>query len=84
MNSDDFDELAGRIEAVCRLCLELTVVLENNNIIDGPRFSRGLRNSVQPKSEQAHVLLAAQKTLGELADQLDASRTRRQSQGGLK
>ena len=84
MESDDFDELAGRIEAVCRLCLELTVALENSNIIDGPRFSRGLRMSVQPKDDKNHILNAARKTLGELADELDASRSRRQSRGGLK
>ena len=82
MRSTDFIELAGRIEGAARLSLQLVAVLEEAGIIDGPRFSAGLRQSIRLVPDSPAHLRTAQHTLAELADALDVARTYRQSQAG--
>lgn len=79
MNTDEFTELAGRIEAVARVVLHAVAVLEERSIIDGPRFSAGLRQSVQTQPDSPAHLAVAQERLQELAENLDDARAVRQS-----
>ncbi len=86
MNGRDFDELAGRIEAVARLTLNLVAVLEDSGLMDGRAFASNIRNGL-PRAEpgaEAHqeaVLEAAACALQEMADSIDFARSQRQSGG---
>lgn len=84
MSDPDFHELAGRIEAIGRSVLHLTAVLEDAGLIDGPRFSDGLRKSFRPGELSPPHLEAATKTLQEMADALDSARSWRQSRAGQR
>ncbi len=84
MNTDEFTELAGRIEAVTRVVLHAVAALEDRNIIDGPHFVAGLRQSVQPQPDSPTHLAVAQARLQELAENLDGARAVRQSRAALE
>lgn len=77
MDTQQFDELAGRIEGVARAVLILAQMMEEATDIDGLTLTSQWRESAgqQPK---AGILGIAQKTLHELAQQLDDARSRRQ------
>lgn len=79
MSEMEFDELAGRIDAVAQAVLRLTARLEMAVVIDGPQISQSWRQAVQPGRTPVHT--ASHRILQELADALDdARRSRRQSQ----
>jgi hypothetical protein len=77
MNTREFDELAGRIDAVARGMLHLTAALEMKGVIDGPRLSDMWRNAAR-SARQTPALLASQRLLQELAGLLDEARRARQ------
>lgn len=80
MSKMEFDELAGRIDAVAQAVLRLTARLEMAGIIDGPQISQAWRQAVQPGRTPVHT--ASHRILQELADVLDEARhSRRQSRG---
>jgi len=80
MSEVEFDELAGRIDAVAKALLQVTARLEMNGVIDGPQLSRAWRQAVKPGQTPAHT--ASHRVLLELADVLDdARRSRHRSQG---
>lgn len=78
MQDTDWNELAGRIEGVSRLVLNLTAALEDIGIIDGPRLSATLRECGLKQAGVGH-LQVAERTLGELAQALDDARSWRRS-----
>jgi hypothetical protein len=74
MNADDFNELAGRIEAISRVVLHLAAALEEGGVIDGPLFTQQLRTSLRPRLDASAHLHGARARLLELADRLDDAR----------
>ena len=83
MNDHDFNELAGRIEGLSRLVLNVTAMLEEAHIIDGPQLCDVLRSSSSTTlldSVGPHVA-ATRRTLAQFAEQLDYARNSRQSRG---
>lgn len=79
MQADEFDELAGRIEAIAQAVLHLAAMLEMQNIIDGPQFSQWMRESVPEHTTSTALRHTARKTLQEMAQALDDARSSRQS-----
>lgn len=66
-------ELLGRIEALSKCVLHLTVMLEDAGCIDGPEFSTRLRGPDRP-TDQVEYIRIARERLGSMADTLDAAR----------
>lgn len=77
MDSEDFDELAGRIEGVARAVLLLAQMMERETDMDGPTLSRQWRQSLAPQGD-ADKPGTAHKTLLQLAQALDDARSRYQ------
>lgn len=75
MSELEFDELAGRIDAVAQAVLRLTARLEMVGIIDGPQISQAWRQAAQPGRTPVHT--ASHRILQELADLLDDARRSR-------
>lgn len=78
MDTQDFDELAGRIDGVARAVLILAQMMERETHMDGLTLSRRWRESVVPPVGVG-ILGTARKTLHELAQHLDDARGRHQS-----
>lgn len=78
MDEEEFDELAGRVDAVAKALLHLAAALEMRGLIDGPQLSDWWRNASR-SARPTPALLASRRTLGELADRLDEARTNRRS-----
>jgi hypothetical protein len=78
MHNEDFDELAGRIQALTDFVLHLTADLEINQIINGSRLTQGLHKFADGRQFDGRHLQATQRTLHELAQFLDDARSRRQ------
>lgn len=66
-------ELLGRIEALSKYVLRLTVMLEDAGCIDGPEFSARLRGPDRP-ADQIEYIQIARERLGSMADILDETR----------
>ncbi len=85
MRKSEFNELAGRIEAVARLAMNLVAEMEDAGFMDGERFAQRLRRGVPhppagASQYQQAVLASAVQALLQMADSIDATRSRRQSQ----
>ncbi len=76
MNVDPV-ELAGRCEAVARFALLLSAELERSGVIDGSAMSDMLRSTAAGLSFPLDHVEPARRTLGELADAIDAARAAR-------
>lgn len=74
MNSQEFDELAGRIEGIGRMVLALIADLEDRELLSGVRFSESLRSSAEALCFEGPSLASTKRTLLETADALDAAR----------
>lgn len=70
-------ELAGRCEAVARFALLLAAKLEDAGFIDGPGLSRQLRQTAGALTFPGEHREPAQRTLYDLAGQLDQARRAR-------
>lgn len=81
MEQDDFDELAGRIEGVSTVLLHLIADLEMREIMDGPRFTQGMRRAAEQLQFPQPHLEPTKRTLLEMASALDAARKNRQEAG---
>ncbi len=77
MDTDDFTELTGRIEGLARAVLVLAWTMERETDMDGLTLTRHWRESV-PEQPGEGSLGSARKTLHELAQALDARRSRHQ------
>lgn len=78
MNQEEFDELAGRVDAAAKALLHLTAALEMQGVIDGSALADWWRNAGR-SARPTPASLASRRILGELADLLDEARTNRQS-----
>lgn len=78
MHTQDFAELAGRVEGVARALMITIATLEQQRAIDGPALSAALRRSLA--SAPAGLATAA-RTLGEIALALDEARASRAAAG---
>ncbi len=74
MNNQEFNELAGKIEAVARLSTAVVAVLEDKGIIDGLAFSKAIRGSFRLDENSPSHFAEAQKALNHMADVMDSSR----------
>lgn len=79
MNEEYFDELAGRVEALTRTVMSAIAILEDSEVIDGPRLTKGLRQEAGRLEFDRPHLESTQRTLREISDVLDAARKHRQS-----
>lgn len=77
MDTDEFTELAGRIEGVARAVLLLARMMERETCMDGLTLSDQWRASVPPPTDGG-MPGTARTTLHELARALDDARTRHQ------
>ncbi|WP_153117396.1 hypothetical protein [Rhodocyclus tenuis] len=84
MNSRDFNELAGRIDALVWMTGAVIADLEDAALIDGEKLTENMRASALAKSRvssaaaSAEILQTSGRVLGELAGWIDDARARRQ------
>ncbi len=81
MDTQDFEELAGRIEGISRAVLHLAAALEKSNVIDGSQLAQAWSESIAQHAAGTPLQATAHKTLQELAFALNDARRFRQSQG---
>ena len=81
MHTVEYEELAGRIDALADAVLHVTAELELMQLIDGPRLSRSWRHQKATHASASHVRKQATlDALGQLADLLDRARANRDHQ----
>ena len=86
MGESDFNELAGRIEAVGRLAMNLVAELEDAGLMDGEAFAKRLRRGIpHPKAaatEHQHAVLGSTvQAVQQIAESIENERNWRQSRG---
>lgn len=81
MDSEDFDELAGRIDGIGQALLRLTAALEMQGVIDGLQVSALWRQAAKAHPDDQAVHRKAHMTLMQMAQLLDDARSSRQSAG---
>ena len=79
MNTAEYDELAGRIEGISRAVLALAAMMEKETCMDGLTLSNQWRSSVTAQTSKPQ-LVAARRTLHDLAQALDEARSQYQQQ----
>lgn len=77
MNAQDFEELAGRIDAIAQALLRVVSALEMEGIIDGPCMAAEWRLARTENRAQGSQEKASRRTLHKLADLLDQARQAR-------
>lgn len=77
MATEDFDELAGRINGIGQALLRLTAELEMQGVIDGPRVSATWRRGAESCSGDHPANHSTRVVLLQLAQLLDESRAAR-------
>lgn len=80
MNSQQFNELAGRIQGLSDFVMHLTAELEIKEIIDGPRLNQAVREFAANRNFEGEHLQATRRTLNEMAHFLNDARVCRQAQ----
>ncbi|MDD1014557.1 hypothetical protein [Pseudomonas rubra] len=70
MTTQDFDELAGRIEGIARSVMILAGTLQRQTLLDEQRLQADLRIAAQGLHPELTGRAAAVRTLEDLADQL--------------
>ncbi|MFV0678983.1 hypothetical protein [Ottowia sp.] len=79
MSDTDTQDLAGRIDALGQAMLRLCAGLEMKGVIDGPRMCAAWRARRVPAGTDPALEEACLRTLGQMADELDAAREVRRS-----
>lgn len=74
MKTNDFDELAGRIDGVAQALLRIVAELEIARLMDGPRLSAAWRQARPEHLALDQQLHASRHVLHQMADSLDAAR----------
>lgn len=77
MDTQQFDELAGRIDGLAQALLRLTAQLEMAEVIGGPRIALAWRQAREMRRGAGTQLQSSQRTLKQLAAELDAARSYR-------
>jgi hypothetical protein len=83
MSAEEFNELAGRIEGLAIAVGFLVAELEDNGVIDGPRYCVSMQRMAGKLSFDRPHLVATQRTLRELASSIDQARNQRRGSAGL-
>lgn len=76
----DFDELAGRIDAVAWSVMLLAAHLEKTGRLDGPAHSQALRRRAETQADGG--LRACARVLEQMASMLDEAREARRMAAG--
>lgn len=74
MNTDELNEVAGRIEAMGRALMHLVARLEDDGLIDGAAYAEGLRHTFVLKEDASILMQSAQRAIHRAADSLDEAR----------
>lgn len=77
MDTQDFDELAGRIDGIAQALLRVVSALEMGEAVDGPRMAAEWRHARTGPLAQDSQEQASRRTLHTLADLLEAARQAR-------
>lgn len=82
MNNEQYEELAGRIDALAHFTLALAAKLEMANLMDGRLFTDQLRSTAQTRTiaDRPITQQASRAALAELLDRMDSMREFRQTQ----
>lgn len=79
MDAKDFDELAGRIDAIGQAVLRLAAELEMQGVIDGTRVSAAWQHVADGRIEDTTMHRSSDSMLRQLAQLLDDARNSRQA-----
>lgn len=81
MNNEQYEALAGRIDALAHFTLALAAKLEMAELMDGAVFTEQLRSTAQHRAiaDRPICQQASRDALTELLDRLDAMREFRQT-----
>jgi len=79
MTDQEFNEIAGRIEAIARLATSIVAELEISGVIDGRIFTSSIRHAAQQDKGTQPYQAEMLKTLLHLSDSIDSARNNRQS-----
>lgn len=82
MNTQDFDELAGRIDGIGQALLRVVTALEMQGLIDGPHMAAEWRQARTGPLAQGSQEQASRRMLHTLADRLDGARQARAAEPG--
>lgn len=82
MDDEDFNELAGRVEAISRLLLNLIAELEDGGQLNGARLSRLTAQGAEHLRFPEPHLAVTKRVLLELTRSIDDARTYRQERNG--
>lgn len=77
MQTPEFEEMAGRVDALSHALLHVAAELEVMRLIDGPRLTRAWRSKRMCNQGTDLRRQAAHQVLGQLADLLEQSRQHR-------
>ncbi|KVG24717.1 hypothetical protein [Burkholderia ubonensis] len=78
MMDSNFEELAARIDAIGQTVLRLIAQLEEDDRLDGPRFSQTLRRAAAARRREPEpVYVRCGEVMQQLAQMLDEARARR-------
>ena len=80
MHTAEFEELAGRVDAVSHALLHVAAELELMQLIDGPRLTKAWRELRMGSQGSDLRKQSAEMVLGQLADLLDEARANRAHQ----
>jgi hypothetical protein len=81
MDTQDFDELAGRIDGIGHALLRLTAELEMQGVIDGSRVSASWRRDAAARPVAQALHRKAHMTLMQMAELLDDAREVHRARG---
>ena len=76
MTDKQFDELAGRIDGVGRVLMQLIADLETRENLDGARFCQGVRRYAANRGRYADLQTSA-RVMKAIADEVDDARASR-------
>jgi hypothetical protein len=79
MDEADFNNLAGQIEGVALVLTHLISDLEMREVMDGRRFTKGVRRFSNRRNHQMPWLPVAKRSVKRLLDDIDEARKARQT-----
>ncbi|MFZ7336154.1 hypothetical protein ACLS0R_07760 [Comamonas jiangduensis] len=78
MNTQQLENLTGRIDGLAQALLRLTAQLEMQGYVDGPQLSQAWQAARPEHLAVGPVLQASRCTLVQLAQELDSARAHRE------
>lgn len=80
MTDQEFNEIAGRIEAIALLATSVVAELEDSGVLDGAMFTDSIRRCAHQHRGTQTYQPETLKMLLRLSDSIDSARTNRQSE----